>query len=917
MDSPCKILVTGDYGLDYNLYLASADNLVPTTGFPTRWGPVLGGAGIIHSLLNEVAALMSVGGKNKIEVGFGRGSSQGGIEAPHTVALWQPHDLGVFARKLGNENAKVWRLTRSLRLDRTAVLPPAPHVEVPADAGEKFAPHILVVEDDAAGFRIQFPHRCWHPSLEKTGACSPWIILKTTAPLCRGDLWWTLAKPQCPTSRLVAVLSVDDLRREDVRISRGISWERTTVDLIRELKGSPALVGLRLARHVIVVLHGGALWMKRMGTEQWSFQLIFDPMIMEGEWAESVGVEGTAYGRMSCFSAAVATRMALSHGNEIEPNMASVISYGLRAMRLLRVLGHGEVCSAAPGFPFKEMALTLVEDNLTDETRNKVAGLPGGRLALACPKFWTFGKTSISGDVLEREQGPHHWHILETSHARVIQKGEDRQIDPDQEPLYDVAKRVALFGPKALVEAPLVKFGKFQTANRDEIEALNSLKHLLLAYRTQTSDHKPLSVAAFGPPGAGRTFRIKQLVPQVLGPQTPFLDFNLSQFDGVGDLIGAFHQVRDKVLEGHIPVVFWHDFDSGDYQWLQYLLAPMQDGRFQEGQVTHPIGKCVFVFVGAISYDLENFGPKESGAGSSEEEVKAWKEFKLRKGPDFKSRLHGYLNVLGPNRRQKFDRGNTNDNPWQDDPTDVCFPVRRALLLRDLLGLDKERLNIDRALLSALLEVDRYIFGARSLEKIVFALRSDGPGVIRRSSLPPDEVMSMNVNLAEFNKILSRAETFQKCSVKLAPAVNETYRELPKDEVWMLRYDMPFEEPPQDIKAVNVAAAYRIPWILELAGLYLARKESPSDTGDPHVPEILETLLDVLSEEEHDLWMDFKLQQGWRYGEEKNEEARIHNCLVPFDQLKEEDRQKTRNSVRDFPRVVALAGFKIVRRRPR
>ena len=86
------------------------------------------------------------------------------------------------------------------------------------------------------------------------------------------------------------------------------------------------------------------------------------------------------------------------------------------------------------------------------------------------------------------------------------------------------------------------------------------------------------------------------------------LEFNLAQFAETTDLIGAFHQVRDKVLQGLTPIVFWDEFDSREYEWLQYLLAPMQDGSFQEGQITHPIGKCVFVFAGGTSYDFDNFG---------------------------------------------------------------------------------------------------------------------------------------------------------------------------------------------------------------------------------------------------------------------------------------------------------------------
>ncbi len=49
----------------------------------------------------------------------------------------------------------------------------------------------------------------------------------------------------------------------------------------------------------------------------------------------------------------------------------------------------------------------------------------------------------------------------------------------------------------------------------------------------------------------------------------------------------------------------------------------------------------MFVFAGATSYDFENFGPCKDDNGAVE-------DFKLLKGPDFKSRLHGFPNASGP-----------------------------------------------------------------------------------------------------------------------------------------------------------------------------------------------------------------------------------------------------------------------------
>ena len=173
--------------------------------------------------------------------------------------------------------------------------------------------------------------------------------------------------------------------------------------------------------------------------------------------------------------------------------------------------------------------------------------------------------------------------------------------------------RVALLGTAALDNVPHARFGRLFTADRDEIEALRNLKRLMEAYADAEDETRPLSLAVFGPPGAGKSFGIKQIAETVIEERRrAVLEFNLSQFDDPADLIGAFHQVRDRVLDGKLPLVFWDEFDSQDYRWLQFLLAPMQDGRFQEGQITHPIGRCVFVFAGATSYTCENFGPPDS-----------------------------------------------------------------------------------------------------------------------------------------------------------------------------------------------------------------------------------------------------------------------------------------------------------------
>ena len=45
-------------------------------------------------------------------------------------------------------------------------------------------------------------------------------------------------------------------------------------------------------------------------------------------------------------------------------------------------------------------------------------------------------------------------------------------------------------------------------------------------------------------------------------------------------------------------------------------------------------------------------------------------------------------------------------------------------------------------------------------------------------------------------------------------------------------------------------------------------------------------------EASHISWMQNKLEEGWSYGDVKDEDAKTHPCLVPFDQLPVEQQAK-------------------------
>ena len=85
----------------------------------------------------------------------------------------------------------------------------------------------------------------------------------------------------------------------------------------------------------------------------------------------------------------------------------------------------------------------------------------------------------------------------------------------------------------------------------------------------------------------------------------------------------------------------------------------------------------------------------------------------------------------------------------------------------------------------------------------------------------------------------------------------------------------------------------------------------PIDTTDVKLPEELEQLVEQMSKNVHEVWAETRIKQGWKYGEQRNDELKTHPCLVPYEELPEEEKEYDRNTSIGTLKLIMKLGFKI------
>ena len=88
---------------------------------------------------------------------------------------------------------------------------------------------------------------------------------------------------------------------------------------------------------------------------------------------------------------------------------------------------------------------------------------------------------------------------------------------------------------------------------------------------------------------------------------------------------------------------------------------------------------------------------------------------------------------------------------------------------------------------------------------------------------------------------------------------------------------------------------------------------SPINTEVIVLTKDLDLLSEQMAKNVHETWAASRISQGWTYGEQRDDEKKTHPCLVPYEELPEEEKEYDRNTAISTLKLIMKLGYKITK----
>ena len=75
----------------------------------------------------------------------------------------------------------------------------------------------------------------------------------------------------------------------------------------------------------------------------------------------------------------------------------------------------------------------------------------------------------------------------------------------------------------------------------------------------------------------------------------------------------------------------------------------------------------------------------------------------------------------------------------------------------------------------------------------------------------------------------------------------------------------------------------------------------------------LNDLVEAMAKNVHDVWAQSRMEQGWTYGPERNDQLKHHPCLVAYEELPEVEKAYDRDTAVGTLKLILKLGFNITK----
>ena len=90
-------------------------------------------------------------------------------------------------------------------------------------------------------------------------------------------------------------------------------------------------------------------------------------------------------------------------------------------------------------------------------------------------------------------------------------------------------------------------------------------------------------------------------------------------------------------------------------------------------------------------------------------------------------------------------------------------------------------------------------------------------------------------------------------------------------------------------------------------------KPNPIDTSDIILDKEILKLADMLAKNTHEVWAKNRISEGWTYGKERNDEIKTTPCLVPYEELSENEKNYDMDTSLETLKLINKLGYKIIK----